>query len=151
MKEAFTLIELLVVVLIIGILSAVALPQYQKAVMKSRAAGAIILVRAVKDAQERYYLANNQYTTAAADLDIDYQCPKNFNCFLTTGGAFSAKYEDDSYEITAGYNHRAEYYAVLSGKLYCTAFTNQGESLCKTFSATLLDYTGDSYHRYEIK
>ncbi len=66
----FTLIELLVVVLVIGILSAIALPQYQKAVEKSRVATMQPLVRSLADAQTRYILANGEVARVFADLDI---------------------------------------------------------------------------------
>ena len=61
MNKAFTLIELLVVVLIIGILSAMALPQYQKAVERTRIAEAAIILRAIATAHQEYYLANGSY------------------------------------------------------------------------------------------
>jgi len=68
--KGFTLIEVLVVVVIIGILTSVALPQYQKSVLKSRFAQAKTIARSIADAEEVYYAAHNNYTVNLDALDI---------------------------------------------------------------------------------
>ena len=70
MDKGFTLIELLVVVLIIGILSAVALPQYQKTVNKARATEMINYASTWKKAQNIYRLETGSYTSYLDDLSI---------------------------------------------------------------------------------
>lgn len=69
-NRGFTLMELLVVVLIIGILAAAALPQYETAVEKSRAAEAVSVLKSLHQAQKVYFMQNGTHTSDLNNLDL---------------------------------------------------------------------------------
>lgn len=145
----FTLIELLVVVLIIGILAAVALPQYTKAVNKSRAAQALPVVKSLVQATELYYMSNGSMPQSAEELDIglpadrifttspDSTQPLKYMFRITAQGSVQAKaaspdlphYEAHPVEIARSA------IAVNSGKIWCWVSADksaQAEEICKS-------------------
>ena len=133
--SGFTLIELLVVVLIIGILAAVALPQYQKAVVKTRMVRLLPIVRAIDNAQAVYKIANGNYATTFSELDID----------VPAGGTISAndniaRYSDffctlySDLSVKCGKSSSdwqfEKYYE--DPRLFCWARSDTDKSACKS-------------------
>ena len=102
----FTLIELLVVVLIIGILSAIALPQYQKAVEKARLATWMPFVQFIYNAEEAYYLANGTYTD---DLEALGVYPPQSGCTYKTNDQYGKYYDCPGYNIGVWGPSNAQY------------------------------------------
>ena len=153
-KKGFTLIELLVVVLILGILAAMAMPQYFKAVERSRMSEAVSLLSSIASAQQRKYLQINSYSAKYKGLDVVPQGEFNTDdtIFYTkgaTGNGFEVELSDtttyNAGQATAtrvaagsgtgaGLNYQyslSRYYA--SNDTTCKGGNNNGKALCADF------------------
>ena len=157
-SAGFTLIELLVVVLIIGILASVALPQYQRAVHKTRLTNALQIAFNLRKAQKVYYLANGTYTGDWYSLDIDYSksgCGINsfdtsllsckntiFDNIVGSVGPASAHQVKIYYDIfesgwpPKGIAELSVYFEHSSkpNQIECTGKTDEGIALCKSLN-----------------
>lgn len=162
-KKAFTLIETLVVVLIIGILAAIAMPKYQYAVLKTKYHTIMDMAKAVKNAQEVYYLANGKYATHFSELDISVPNGATIGNFVGTNNGPSAANNLANYEAMffdnnnsvivlytsqviglllkngdrfLDYNLRLDNKNIWNGaRALCAAWsTSQGEKLCRDLS-----------------
>ena len=143
--KGFTLIELLVVVLIIGILAAVAVPQYQKAVDKARFMRILPALESILKAEDAYYLANGTFTDSLEELDIELPgtMTANKNGISMNGigiylkpqykGAYARDEKIPGLTIYSFSRYRTDEF---SGKISCYAQKNSTRaiSLCKSLS-----------------
>lgn len=163
--QAFTLIELLVVVLIIGILAAVALPQYQQAVNKSRFANLRTISKSFIDAAKAYQLANGEYPQDMEELSIDYpagmtpssltdgqqgSCAKNneiYCCISKQGSGLCASVVcgRNDYSFAFEHNHGGECFVESTTEMpMCLAKSDNTNAvkLCRSFGGEMLGSWG---------
>ena len=166
LRSGFTLIELLVVVLIIGILSAIALPQYTTAVEKTRAMEAVQNIATMEKQMELYLLesglpksneqvyykdfASVQLTGGTWQEDDIYKTKYFEYLGVIDAGGLSIEVEHNDYDYALlSYNHPHSYNTDSpTGKWYRACVTQHddlGRKVCKQLESAGFNYSDSQY------
>ena len=177
--RGFTLLELLVVVLIIGILSAIAMPQYQKAVAKAKVTSVLPSMKRWKDALMEYKLANGSYCKEGTEeeckelpdaSDVDANWPSDWNdgkcgnsnecsndywdCFTDSFGAALCDHQlpvggRRHYHIIL-YQPDEPYHINFRDKTICGGFGPEMHDFCRGLGGTLAEEDGTEYILFSL-
>ncbi len=144
-KKGFTLIEMLVVVLIIGIIAAIALPQYERAVNRAKLTEAFLQGRFFRDAQRMYFLRMGKYADTYEELGIDIPPDgvlvspnimrvKDFSYSILGSGGDTK----DKITVDGGLPGRVALLFMYNGRNLCCSYASsdwKGTALCRILGA----------------
>ena len=148
--KGFTLMEMLVAILIVAVLAAVALPQYQKAVLKSRFSTLVPVAGTVAEGQEEYYYTHSRYSDDLSQLMIG--ATDTAGSTATYPGNINVEVGDDedySYvlasrdDLNNNYVVYQKHSANFAGDTHCEALAgnSKAEALCEGLQGK---YIGDN-------
>lgn len=115
-EEGFTLIELLVVIIIIGILSAIALPSFLNQANKAKQSEAKQYIASLNKGQQAFYVENNVFTTEVAALGLGIKTETQNYTYSIGTADFGG--EDGATAVTSG---AASGLATYGGAVYLVA------------------------------